>query len=754
MGVDIKRAESVALQNCYFPMNVFTVVRQLFHICILLSILWKCYSTNNLIPEDALKAEDLLYPSAKSLPVDVNFVLQLAEQMTSINGSVCAELYDQSLKHLFGHDVEKASLFKAFFSSFVVTSTLDNVTLEHWKMMERDFQCKMIKLKYDNHTTSTQYCTYSITSNEENSLEDGIMYGFCLPSECTNGDIIEIVKGLESYRPLNGSVENRDLICVPGYQPIQWWKFWSVHAALACIGLLTIAVIFGTIADVGKCTTQKQFLRHFSILQNFRRLWYLSNNQANSITCIHGIKVITMSMIMLTHLICFLQSMINNIDELRKDYKASFFAQFLYNGTYRVATFFVISGALFSYSLLSRAKKRRRSDCSTFQDGTITFSSRRQSMNITFCLLSILNRYLRLLPVYFFTIILVVGFLPHFSDFPSWYVVDPLRQCQGEWWKNLLYINNLQHKQLCMTWTWYLASDFQLFLFHFPLVLLLISWPKLANIVMVVFLIASCLIKAILVNTYDYPPSLMLMIPIPGYNPDFASYTFDIYMRPYGWWGSYLVGLYFGYILSEWKRICTRKLYYNLAIIAGVLLNFSCICGIYWNVNGLKNQVYDMLYAGVSPVIWGLGWVLIIGACHSKQDNWLNRILSHPFWVPLSNLTYSCYLIHCIVIFAVIEPYARMNNNLPFLPTYSHLETCSLYLLSFALSYFCAAILFLLVEAPADSIRTQLFRRLIGGNSRSEQFNDKNATSAETVPLPDGVLHIKPENVALQTDQS
>ncbi|KAL1237531.1 Set1 complex component swd3 [Trichinella spiralis] len=178
MGVDIKRAESVALQNCYFPMNVFTVVRQLFHICILLSILWKCYSTNNLIPEDALKAEDLLYPSAKSLPVDVNFVLQLAEQMTSINGSVCAELYDQSLKHLFGHDVEKASLFKAFFSSFVVTSTLDNVTLEHWKMMERDFQCKMIKLKYDNHTTPTQYCTYSITSNEENSLEDGIIQRF------------------------------------------------------------------------------------------------------------------------------------------------------------------------------------------------------------------------------------------------------------------------------------------------------------------------------------------------------------------------------------------------------------------------------------------------------------------------------------------------------------------------------------------------------------------------------------------------
>ncbi|KFD53600.1 hypothetical protein M513_05516 [Trichuris suis] len=666
--------------------------------------------------DNGSRGDELLFPPVSSLPVNIDFVLYVGAALSQQNGSLCAALYEQSLREMFGHDMSKAALFKAFFSSFVVTSAQDNVTLEHWKWMGRDLQCKMNRLSYDNASRiPTQYCTYSVWENKwADELADGLTYGFCLPSLCTASDIEGIVPKLRVYRTLNLSSPKQELMCSPGYQPYAWWQYASVHVVLALIVLLVLAMLCATVVDMRTKSLQQpsdgmplRLLRQFSAVRSCRRLWTDGGSQS-SVGCLHGIRVITMAWIMACHLVCFSQSVVNNVDELRRSYSDSFLAQYIYNGTFRVATFFIISGALFSYSMLGRTRKR----------------CHQNELNWKFCLIAVLNRYLRLLPVYAFSVALLAGMLPHFSDFPTWYVVDPLRQCASSWWKNLLYISNLEHVQLCMPWTWYLAADFQLFVVHLPLVLLLLKKPKVASLVTAVLLICSCVVKAAIVYVRNYPPSVMLLVPIDGYNPNVANYTFDVYMKPYGWWGSYLVGMYFGYILFGLKQHNVRPLWCHLATVLGVLLNCVCLFSVYWTVQGWHSTAFDLAYVGLGPVLWGLGWALIICACHCNPKGLLNNFLSCRFWVPLSNLTYSCYLIHCVVVFAFLEPYAKSSINGPFLPTYSHLETASVFALVLLSSYVSAGFLFFLVEAPSGNIRSLLLRRWFRVGHKEESMQE------------------------------
>lgn len=37
--------------------------------------------------------------------------------------------------------------------------------------------------------------------------------------------------------------------------------------------------------------------------------------------------------------------------------------------------------------------------------------------------------------------------------------------CKNYWWRNLLFIQNLYPlSEMCMSWSWYVATDFQLFI--------------------------------------------------------------------------------------------------------------------------------------------------------------------------------------------------------------------------------------------------------------------------------------------------
>ena len=87
-----------------------------------------------------------------------------------------------------------------------------------------------------------------------------------------------------------------------------------------------------------------------------------------------------------------------------------------------------------------------------------------QNANMSF-LKRIFNRYVRLTPIYMFVLLMAGSVSTFHNDTSVFYQNDDNEaNCKKYWWRNLLYIQNLWPiSEMCMTWSWYVATDFQLY---------------------------------------------------------------------------------------------------------------------------------------------------------------------------------------------------------------------------------------------------------------------------------------------------
>ena len=64
-------------------------------------------------------------------------------------------------------------------------------------------------------------------------------------------------------------------------------------------------------------------------------------------------------------------------------------------------------------------------------------------------------------PVYAFVLWLYTSILNRLGDGPFWHLFEA-RNCEKNWWHNLLYINSYdKFSEECMSYTWYLSNDMQ-----------------------------------------------------------------------------------------------------------------------------------------------------------------------------------------------------------------------------------------------------------------------------------------------------
>lgn len=62
--------------------------------------------------------------------------------------------------------------------------------------------------------------------------------------------------------------------------------------------------------------------------------------------------------------------------------------------------------------------------------------------------------------------IILTGFTSLFlRDASIYWMIEPNDvNCQSYWWRNVLYIQNMYPiEDMCMSWSWFLAADFQCF---------------------------------------------------------------------------------------------------------------------------------------------------------------------------------------------------------------------------------------------------------------------------------------------------
>jgi peptidoglycan/LPS O-acetylase OafA/YrhL len=130
-------------------------------------------------------------------------------------------------------------------------------------------------------------------------------------------------------------------------------------------------------------------------------------------------------------------------------------------------------------------------------------------------------------------------------------------------------------------------------------------------------------------------------------------YSDNMYVKPYTRMAPYLIGLLLGFVLQKYPvarwRISNIQALFGHAVALTILgLTLYGVAGPA-DGNPWSQEVND-LYNSVSRMAWAIGLSWIVIACMTGKAGPVGSFLNAPGWLPLSRLTFGCYLLHPIVI--------------------------------------------------------------------------------------------------------
>ena len=153
---------------------------------------------------------------------------------------------------------------------------------------------------------------------------------------------------------------------------------------------------------------------------------------------------------------------------------------------------------------------------------------------------------------------------------------------------------------------------------------------------------------------------------------------------------------------SSNESICTLEYGYYAGAVAALGIMVAVLFGLYRSYNGHPtNMTENVLYVGLNRVAWSLAVAYFILCCATGRLTFVNKLLSLPIFLPLSKLSYSCYLVHIFVLEVVTGVHRVLYH-------YTDYTFVSLYLLTLFITYATAACLFVIVELPASKIEARL----------------------------------------------
>ncbi|KAJ7365133.1 hypothetical protein OS493_007782 [Desmophyllum pertusum] len=360
----------------------------------------------------------------------------------------------------------------------------------------------------------------------------------------------------------------------------------------------------------------------FSIVRNTSKIMDCSV-PAGAITSLNGVRVLSMWWVILghTYLWLLIYRIIDDVG-IGINIMHRFSFQAVNNAFFSVDSFFSAEVWKYYIGLLVAYLSFRRMDKNDGKLPLIKFY---------------FHRFWRLTPSYMFVILFYANLYAFLGEGPLWYGSQVGTPCDKYWWTNLLYINNFYPNSLtqeCLGWSWYLANDMQFYVIS-PILLYLIyrfHWKGLA------FGVGSVL-----------------------QHPNRGSYTDLVYIKPYCRIAPYLVGIALGYLIHVEKATLgksplnkiPRQIFALVGWFLAIGLGVSSVYGVYtfYKKDGRPfNLAENVIYGTFSRFVWGLALAWVIYACNKGYGSLVNKFLSASYWIPLSRLTYSAYLVHPLVL--------------------------------------------------------------------------------------------------------
>nr|XP_027201165.1 nose resistant to fluoxetine protein 6-like [Dermatophagoides pteronyssinus] len=505
-----------------------------------------------------------------------------------------------------------------------------------------------------------------------------IRKGICLPTDCIDKDI-EIITEKGFGREIFDLKINK-MICTT--KQTKSWQPNNVQIlSILFIGFFILMTIISGIYDwfivKKKSNTITTCLLWFSPMSNMEKI-LSSKMDGQDLTCLHGIRVLSMCWIIMGHIIPFFD--MNRFSHLflLKNEIINIYSQPLLKGFYAVETFFFLSGMLVSYTTIR-----------------LTNGNYKNFRIIPFLLI----RFLRLTPQ-LLAFMIIITILPPLFDGPVWqyrmqWMID---SCEKSWWKNLIFLQNLINSDdMCEPHLWYLAADMQLhWLSLLPLIFLLKN-PK-----------RGLLFK-------NSPPGAIVSSPGDFRVGNKSGKFLKFYDKPWSHAHVFLIGFIFGYHLRQikpnhfhWTKWKTLMAW--MTIIIGIII---CIYDTYPWLSGLPYlPIWSALISPLNGLLWSMILTIIIFICITDPESFISKILSWSFFRPLSRMTFSVFLTHFLVIYVIRDS----SRNL------FHLHYPSIIMLNVSaicLAYSLGFLFTLLFESPIVSkiillerSQSHLYRRI------------------------------------------
>lgn len=436
-----------------------------------------------------------------------------------------------------------------------------------------------------------------------------------------------------------------------------------------------------------------KFIQCFSLIKN-TSLIMDTTIKPGAITSINGVRVLSMWWVILGHVFIWqlIGGNVSNLAVAIPNLLTRFSFQAIANAFFSVDSFFFLSGLLVSY-LSFRQMDRAKGRLPLFK--------------------FYFHRFWRLTPTYMFVLLFYAKMTGFLGEGPLWYQEQRNPACDKYWWTNLLYINNFWPKGLqseCMNWSWYLANDMQFYIIS-PIILLaagrfgkrgfLITFASL--------LLGHFITTAVILGHYNLDPLLMGGGENPNVNQGDINFSDLVYIKPYCRIGPYLVGMGLGYLLHLQKG-STRKPHWIVMLVGWCVAIFFALSVVYGPYRAFKKnpvpftKFENVLYGTFSRFAWGLALAWVTYACHLGFGGLVDKILSASFWIPLSRLTYTAYLVHPIVLFVFFGSFETVL-------AYSDIHLGFYFAGGVTISYGVAFIVSVCVEVPTLQLEKLIFNR-------------------------------------------
>ncbi|XP_038590528.1 O-acyltransferase like protein-like [Micropterus salmoides] len=399
-----------------------------------------------------------------------------------------------------------------------------------------------------------------------------------------------------------------------------------------------------TLEENGKHTTLcfsrscvYRYLQVFSLQTTTQGIFSTSSSiPGGGYSCLNGIRVLSLLWIICGHSAQF--PVINNLDNY-KNWKNTVESSPLYVLTISgpvflaVDTFLLLGGLLSARSLLGSIN-RAEDNLSTSLVANYLF-----------------KRIKRIQPLHMFIMSLTIGLISLVQWGPYWFpFIDTVMDCKTYWWANLLLIGNLLPvHEICIPWTWYLSLDFQCY----ATTPLLVYFYRLNR---GVFAVVS---GGLLLMTTVTSAVITALLQLPVFQPSTLkseNYVLYYYVKPYTRYGPFLIGVLTGIYLTTKKHQLLKQKWQAILGWFCCLSLMAVLVGLAYILRETPAypSVPHALYQGLHRQLWALAVTWIILACEEGYGGFIKSLLSLGVWVPLSNISFACYLTHPVFIILYI----------------------------------------------------------------------------------------------------